>query len=541
MEFIDRISTRENPLFMATAESTQASKHNRLTANGEMAERIGNFEWASTPLGPIESWPESLRNAVELMLSVGFPTTLQWGQDAFLLYNDPYIPLIGSRHPLALGRPIFETFPEIRDTYGPIFQRVKNGETVVFEDLPYHYVRDDEPIESWFNLSYSPVRDERGTIAGVLAVGFETTSRMALLRSEERYRTLFQNIDDGCMIIEQLPLREDGLRDYLYVLMNSASTAMFGLPDLTGQTIRANFPTEDEEWYGFYDGVVETGTPMRIERLASSQGMVLEMFIARLGNPEDKRLLVLMRDITERRRTQDALRQAEKLAAVGRLASSIAHEINNPLEAVVNLIYLARAEDVTPEIAALLDQADKELRRVSLITTETLRFHRQQSQPTFTDVADLVDSILLLHEGRLSQAQITTERRYRPHPLVRCLPNDIRQVLANLISNAIEAMHANDGERTLTLRLHGATDAKTNEPGIVLMIADTGSGMTTTARARAFEPFFTTKEATNSGLGLWISREIVNKHNGRLRFRSIGAGPRRGTVFSLFLGVNASG
>lgn len=523
---------------MLTAGSSPLSANNGLGSPGQMADRIRAFDWASTSLGPLATWPSCLIGAVELMLGIGFPATLQLGADAILLYNDAYIPVIGARHPVALGRSIFTTFPEIRDPYKPLFQRVLAGETIVFEDLPFRYFRDEHPIDTWFNMSYSPVRDEKGTVVGVLAIGFDTTARVALRESEERYRTLFDNIDDGCMIIEQLPLDPQGIRDYRYILMNPASTAMFNLPDVTGQTIRAIFPTEDQEWYDLYDRVIETGIPMRFERRASSQGMVLEMFLARVS---EKRLLVLVRNVTDRRRAQDALRQAEKLAVVGRLASSIAHEINNPLEAVTNLIYLARSGDLSSNTATLLEQADKELRRVSLITTESLRFHQQQSQPSFTDLADLLDSILLLHEGRLSQSQITTERRYLPHPLVRCHPRDIRQVLANLVSNAIESMQFNRDRRLLKLRLRAATDSRTGQSGVHLTVADTGMGMTELTESRAFEPFFTTKEATNSGLGLWISREIVNKHHGRLRFRTAIAGPCRGTIFSLFLSVNTSG
>lgn len=505
---------------------------------GEMSSRIRTFDWAATPLGPIHSWPAHLRNAVELMLNCGFSTTLQWGPEGTLLYNDPYIPLIGGRHPIALGHPIFETFPEIRPTYEPLFQRVRQGETVVFEDLPYRYMRDEHLIDTWFNLSYSPIYDDSGSVSGVMAIGFETTARVALRRSEELYRTLFENIDDGCMIIEQLPRRPDGLRDYRYILMNPASTAMFGLPDLTGQSVRDNFPKEDEEWYDFYDQVIETGKPMRFERTASTVGMAIEMFLARVGDAEEKRLLVLMRNVTERRRAQEMLRQTEKLAVVGRLASSIAHEINNPLAAVTNLVYLARQRDLPPDTVTLLNQADRELRRVSLITSETLRFHHQYARPSKSDLAELLDSILLLHESRLLQAQITTERRYRPHPEIMCLPNEIRQVLANLITNSIEAMSSNSGRRLLTLRMRSSTEKKTGLPGLTLTISDTGSGMNPAARVHAFEPFFTTKEATNSGLGLWISNEIVRKHAGHLRFRSRHSGNHRGTVFTLFLPEN---
>ena len=508
---------------------------------GEMPTRIRDFDWAATPLGPISSWSIQQRSAVELMLSCGFPTTLQLGAEGILLYNDSYIPLIGTRHPAALGDSIFTTFPEIRETYEPLFHRVHAGETVVVEDLPFRYMRDQHLVDTWFNISYSPVLDDNGAVAGVLAIGFETTARLALQRSEERYRALFENIDDGGMIIEQLPRRSDGLRDYRYVLMNRAGTAMFGLPDVTGQTIRAYFPNEDEEWYDFYDEVIETGKPMRFERTASSVGMVIEMFLARIGDPAEKHLLVLMRDITERRRAQEVLRQSEKLAAVGRLASSIAHEINNPLEAITNLVYLARGGEVSPQVASLLDLADKELRRVSLITTETLRFHRQASQPAKTDIAELLDSILRFHESRLDQAHITTERDYRPCPEILCYPGEIRQVLANLVTNAIEAMSSSPGARILNVRLRGISDTLYRRPGVCLSVFDSGVGMSSAAKPLVFEPFFTTKEATNSGLGLWISRDIVQKHHGRLRFRSRQAEPHRGTVFTLFLPIDPTG
>ena len=505
-----------------------------------MADRIREFDWAATPVGPISSWPYCLRQALEMVLGCGFPTTLQWGPSAILFYNDAYIRLIGPRHPIALGRSIFDTFPEIRAPYEPLFDRVHRGETVVFEDLPYRYAREDRFIDTWFNMSYSPVRDERGVVAGVLAIGFETTSTRRLRESEERYRTLFDNIDDGCMIIEQLPAAPDGRHDYRYVLMNPTSTSMFGRSDLTGQTIRDNFPGEDEEWYEFYDQVIETGKPLRFERLAASQGMVLEMFIARIGDPSDKRVLVLMRNVTERRRAQDAVRQAEKLSAVGRLASSIAHEINNPLEAVTNLIYLARQTSDPPDIRKFLDWADKELRRVSLITTQTLRFHRQQSNSSLTDLAEVLDSILLLHEGRLQQAEITTVRRYRPHPRVLCRPNDIRQALGNLVTNAIEAMQFDAATRQLTVRLHGANHPRSGEAGVAVLVSDTGAGISPAAQIRLFEPFFTTREATNSGLGLWITREIVSKHGGTLRYRSRQRTPARGTLFSVFLPANST-
>ena len=240
-------------------------------------------------------------------------------------------------------------------------------------------------------------------------------------------------------------------------------------------------------------------------------------------------------EVTQQKRAELALLQAEKLAAVGRMASSIAHEINNPLESVVNLIYLARKYAILPEVHDLLQTADQELRRVSMIATQTLRFHRQSTKPQAVRCSDLFATVLSIFEGRLRNSQIVVEQRLSDRPIV-CFEADIRQVLANLIGNAIDAMPS--GGRLL-LRGREAVDYRTSRPGFLLTVADTGSGMDAATRARIFEAFFTTKGFAGTGLGLWISAEIVQRHQGRLRARSSQQEGHRGTVISLFLPVAA--
>jgi len=148
---------------------------------------IRTFNWEPTPLGPIERWPQNIRSYVEVMLNCGFPATLQWGRELTLLYNDAYAPIIGTRHPIALGQPLLETFPEIREAYEPIRQRVWKGETVVLEDMLFRYVRHHQPEDTWFTLSYSPVR-ENGGVSGILAIGVETTARREAERQREDLR-----------------------------------------------------------------------------------------------------------------------------------------------------------------------------------------------------------------------------------------------------------------------------------------------------------------------------------------------------------------
>ncbi len=241
-------------------------------------------------------------------------------------------------------------------------------------------------------------------------------------------------------------------------------------------------------------------------------------------------------DITDRRQTEAALRQSEKLAAVGQLASTIAHEINNPLEAVTNLLYLARHNDELSEIQRYIDIAETELRRASAITNQTLRFHKQLSNPTEVHCEDLFEGVLMIYQGRLHNSEIQLEKRKRATHPVLCFEGEIRQVLNNLVGNAIDAMR--DGGRLL-LRSSEATDWKTGRKGLRLTVADTGSGMSPVTLRRIFDAFFTTKGINGTGLGLWVSQEIIERHHGNLRVRSSQAPGRSGTVFNLFLPFEA--
>ena len=238
--------------------------------------------------------------------------------------------------------------------------------------------------------------------------------------------------------------------------------------------------------------------------------------------------VVTFRDITQARQAEEALRRSEKLAAVGQLASSIAHEINNPLEAVTNLLYLVRHSETPEEIAAYAAQAEAELARVSEITMQTLRFHKQQTRPALTDARAMVGAVLRLHQSRMATRQVELDRRLDQVPPVSLLEGDIRQVINNLVRNAYEAMP--DGGR-LRVRLR-AIRSRTGQAGVRVTIADTGTGFLPAMRKHLFEPFHTSKEVTGTGLGLWISKGIVDKHHGRLLMRSQAG---RGTVFTLWL------
>jgi len=236
-------------------------------------------------------------------------------------------------------------------------------------------------------------------------------------------------------------------------------------------------------------------------------------------------------DVEDQRRAHDTLIKTEKLAAAGRLSASIAHEINNPLESVTNLLYLAEM-DTTPAAAKAnyLHLAQVELARVSQIVTHTLRFHRQSTRRAPCHLSSLMETVVMLFEARLRNGNIKLVHDSRETRRIEGFDGELRQVFANLVGNAIDAMRATGG--TLTIRISDATH--NGQPGVRTTVADTGSGMDADTRARMFDAFFTTKSEIGTGLGLWLSKEIIDKHHGIVTCKSSMRGMRHGTVFSIF-------
>jgi PAS domain S-box-containing protein len=245
---------------------------------------------------------------------------------------------------------------------------------------------------------------------------------------------------------------------------------------------------------------------------------------------------VIVLDASDRKRSEEALRKTEKLAATGRLAASIAHEINNPLEAITNLLFLLRnfcnLEDPALNYVVM---AEHEAQRIAEITQQTLRFYRQSTLPTRANMGELLGSILSLYHGRLNTLNIQVERDYDPAMDLFCFAGELRQVFANLVGNSIDATAG--GGRLLVRARRSQNWKQPGQTGVRFTVADTGIGMEPAVRERAFEAFFTTKEVTGTGLGLWVSYEIIVKHHGYVHVRSRTAhdGKPSGTVFAIFI------
>jgi len=246
--------------------------------------------------------------------------------------------------------------------------------------------------------------------------------------------------------------------------------------------------------------------------------------------------IVVLTNITERKLAEETLRHTEKLAATGRLAQTIAHEINNPLEALTNLIYLSTHTDDQSQIHEFLKQATRELERVAKITKQILSFHRETKIPVELDFQDMVQSVLGLYAVQMETKHIIVDYKKGSPFKIHGFPGELRQVFANLIGNAIDA---SPDHGCLYIRLR--KDSSHGVPGVVFTIHDQGPGIPKELRNRVMEPFFTTKELKGSGLGLWLANSLVMKHRGTLRFRSRRARGGTGTCFRVFLPTGAPG
>jgi PAS domain S-box-containing protein len=236
-------------------------------------------------------------------------------------------------------------------------------------------------------------------------------------------------------------------------------------------------------------------------------------------------------DITEQRRSEEALRQTEKLAATGRLAASIAHEINNPLEAVTNLVYLAQKQPLNAP--KYLKLADQELNRIAQITKNTLGFYRDSASPAEVDISQVLEEVLVLYARKLHFKNINLRPEFGESIKIMGYPGEVRQIFANLISNAIEALPESGCLAIRASKL--SVQAGTDHGGVRITFMDNGTGIPPAQRKKIFEPFYTTKKDVGTGLGLWLTLGLVQKHHGSLRLRSSVKPGKTWTAFSVFL------
>lgn len=437
-----------------------------------------------------------------------------------------------------LGLNLFEAFPAADYEGSPYVENYRLTMNGLSREFEAFY---PEPLNVWLRVQSYPAAD--GIIIVFRDVTQEKIDRAALQqKTEEAERqhaeleTIYGTAPIGLALFD--------LDDYHYLRLNDRQAAFFGLKpeQIVGRTLTEMAPIAGLK--ELFDQVAR-GEPVINYPLEGTlitdpddyRYWTVSYFPVYAADGSIQAITAASLEITQQKKAEQALIQSEKLAAVGRLASSIAHEINNPLESVTNLLYLAANSSHTDEIRQYLHTAEIELRRVAAITSQTLRFHKQASSPQAITAEQLIESVLSIYQGKLANSAVQVIERSRAKKPVRCFEGEIRQVISNLVSNALDAMNAGGGR--LFLRTREATNWKTGEKGVSLTVADSGSGMSEATLARIFSPFFTTKGLTGTGLGLWVSKEIVDHHRGKLCVRSSQSPAFHGTVFTVFLPFDA--
>jgi PAS domain S-box-containing protein len=375
--------------------------------------------------------------------------------------------------------------------------------------------------------SASPLRDPTGAVRGAVGAFFDVTGRRRL-EDLLRERADLLELATEAIIVRDL--------NGLLLFWNSGAEALYGWKreEVLGKPIHeilvTQFPVGDAAIestlasVGSWEGNLTQTTRDGRELVVASR-----LALKARGDA----VLEINRDITSQLQAEDALRKAERLAAMGRVAGIIAHEINNPLEAISNTFFLLRDHpSLDAEARHYAQMGEEEMLRLSHITRQTLGFYRESKHPVAVSVAQLLDDILELQLRRMEFNKIAVEKRYRSRGTVQGFPVELKQVFLNLIGNAMQAMP--DGGR---LRLHvfessGRDDRKA---GTWVSVCDTGVGIDAEHARHLFEPFFTTKSAKGTGLGLWISKGIIQKYGGNISFRSLRRSGRNITCFQIFL------
>ncbi len=355
-----------------------------------------------------------------------------------------------------------------------------------------------------------------------------------LRRREEQFRTRAELLD-----LATEAIIERGVNDEV-LFWNAGAEHLYGWrrSEILGQdihsTLRTVFPVSREEIEKtLRDRRVWHGNLLQKKK----DGSDVIVACRKTMNHEGDAVLEVNRDITAQLHAEEALRETEKLAAMGRVAGIIAHEINNPLAAITNIFFLLRnhpsLDDEARHCAAM---AEQELQRVAHITRQTLSFYRESKTPIAVILTELLDDVLGLQERQIQTSRIKLEKRYLTPGMVHGFPVELRQVFLNLVGNAIQAM-PNGGDLRISVR--ETCDWQLKRRGISVSIADTGVGVNPQDSERLFEPFFSTKSTKGTGLGLWISKGIVQKYEGRISFRSFRGANGCSTCFRVFLPSSA--
>jgi len=519
-----------------------------LDGSGTVGALMRSNDWTESPLGPPESWPQPLRTVVELLLQSQFPMFVAWGDALTLLYNDPYAEILGAKHPLALGARFQDVWSEIWSDISPLIDAAMTGQAIYREDLPLVMNRKGYDEQTWFTFSYSPLRDESGKIAGMFCAVSETTRRVLAERAlcdlnetlERRVtealaeRKLLADIVEGTdAFVQVVDL------DYRWLAINRAAAdefeRIFGVLPNVGDSMMEILASQPEHqaavraiWSRALGGeefmeIGEFGDPTRDRRFYEMRYSTL-----REGNGMRIGAYQFVYDVTERVRDQErlkkaeeALRQSQKLEAIGRLTGGVAHDFNNLLAVFANGLQLLERNATAEQRDRIHAAMRRAVARGTGLTHQLLAFTRRQAiNPASIDLAAQLTGMRQMLEHSLPGG-ILAELKFGDELWpIEIDAGEFELAMLNLFANARDAMP--DGG-SITIDARNVRELADGLPTdfVQLSVTDTGSGMPPEVLDRVFEPFFTTKEVgKGSGLGLPQVYGFAQQSGGQLRIDS---------------------
>jgi signal transduction histidine kinase len=519
-----------------------------LSGPSTMAALMRDKDWSATPLGPPEEWPQALRSVVNLLLGSAFPMFVAWGPQLAQLYNDPYMEIMGDKHPAGLGQPLLENWAEIRGDVGPFALQALEGRASYVENLPLRIRRDGGGFEqTWFTFSYSPVQDEAGAVGGMFCACIETTGMVRAQHEAQARQDWLQSLFDqapGFAAVLSGP-------QHVFVQANQAYLNITGNRPLIGRSVAEALPEVIDQGFGqWLDKVYRTGEPFigRSIPVTVNHGPELPLYDAfidfmyqplRNAAGEVEGIFVQGHDVTEQHRAREALRAADRQK--DEFLATLAHELRNPLAPIRTAVHLLRRASDRPEVreratemigrqveqmARLLD----DLIDIARITQQRLVLKKEPVR--LGAVVDLaLETARPAIEGKQHSLRVETRDR---EVLLEADPVRLTQVLANLLNNAAKYT---DAGGTIGFEAGVAGDT------VRFAVRDTGIGLSESAQSAVFTMFAQEHSALDRsegglGIGLALAKGLVELHGGTISATS--EGPGRGSCFVVELPVGSA-
>ena len=520
-----------------------------LEGGGQVGALMRAHDWSGSPLGAPETWPQSLRSVVGLLLNSKFPMFVAWGEKLGFLYNDAYAEILAGKHPRSLGARFYDIWSEIWPDIWPLIEAALAGSASYRENLPLTMKRKGFVEQTWFTFSYSPVRDESGAVAGMFCVVAETTAQVIAEQEASAERKVLADIVEGTDAFVQVCDL-----NYRWLAINKAAAdefaRIFGVRPKVGQSmldLLEDQPRHRDEvksiWSRALAGehfteVSELGVPDRDRRVYE-----MKFNILRDRNGLQIGAYQFVYDVTERLNdqaslvaAQDQLRQAQKMETIGQLTGGVAHDFNNLLTPIVGALDMLRRRESSDERTQRLTiGALQAAERARVLVQRLLAFSRRQHlQPRAVDIRLLIESLADLLSRSLGPRLDLVLDIDRNLPSAYVDPNQLELALLNLAVNSRDAM-AGEGTLTISARLKTAAKGLKLKSGsyICLAVRDTGIGMDEHTLRRAIEPFFTTKGmGRGTGLGLSSVQGLAEQSGGDFQLESQ---PGKGTTATIWL------